>query len=129
MNHSKILLTLATALASSTASAASGDTLTLQVLRDDVIVSGRAGEIYAELDSENWLPEPSTTVGKATVLLWNRSGTPYVSYNVILTLRCTGVDASESKPGTLANDGQAEGFTVRCGEGNVISATATITRL
>jgi hypothetical protein len=96
--------------------------------RRELYESGEAGEIYAELDMENWLPEPSSTVGKASVQLWNRSGTPYVSYDVTISLRCTGRSATERKSGTLSNSGSGQMHTVRCRAGNVISATARITR-
>ena len=130
MIHSNNLLklALATTLISSTASAAPGDKVTLELEDENFYESGEAGEIYAELDMENWLPEPSSTVGKASVQLWNRSGTPYVSYDVTISLRCTGRSATERKSGTLSNSGSGQMHTVRCRAGNVISATARITR-
>lgn len=127
--HNVLTLALVTTLVASTASAAPGDRATLRLDDENYYDAGQAGEIYAELDMENWLPEPSTTVGKATVQLWNRSDTPSVSYLVNITLQCTGRSTTESKTGSLSNGDTGHAHTVRCKDGNVISATARILRL
>lgn len=114
-------LALTAALLSSAAPAAAEDYLNLKLSDEDDYDSGRAAEIYAELRMEN---------AKATVQLWNRSGTPYVSYKVTIRVICTEQGTAENFTGSLSSSsGSGRTLTTRCKKGNVLEATAYITRL
>ncbi|MET0342680.1 MAG: hypothetical protein ABW252_16865 [Polyangiales bacterium] len=117
-------LALATTLFSSTALAAAGDTTSLKVYDEEDTDSGRAGEIYAELSMSN-----SASVGKATLKLWNRSGTPQVAYKVTVRVICSGQGAAQNFTGTLSSGGSSNTLTTRCKSGSVGEATAFITRV
>ena len=133
MTHANPTLTLAlaTTLLASTANAASGDRVSLRVSDDEGrdFASGRAGEIYAEVTIKDPQPGVRTPVGGVIVQLWNRSGTPYVSYDVAIILQCTGSTPPPRKAsGTLSSSSSPATLLFECDSGAAYRAVVALER-